>query len=202
MQPNGWEWETEMSKPAIKHCLTTLALLALAPGLVLAEQGKVLKSNEVTADVFTRAVLSGEGAPESELGPGVRARTLGARPAQAAQPARPSSVSVLITFNTNSAILTPSARAALDQIGKALGKNQLADLNFVLEGHADPRGTDELNQRLSQERAESVVQYLVSSHGINANRLKPVGKGAQELLKPEQPTAPENRRVTFVPSGR
>lgn len=176
--------------------LTLIAALLLVPGLVSGQQ--VFKAEEVTADSFTRALLGEAGAGDAgeDLGPGIRTRTLGARPSRAA------SVSVMITFHTNSATLTPKARAALDEIGKALSRGQVADLTFVLEGHADPRGSAEKNLRLSQSRAESVVAYLVQRHGISPERLQAVGKGDTQPLKPHNPAAPENRRVTFVPGNR
>jgi flagellar motor protein MotB len=43
-----------------------------------------------------------------------------------------------------------------------------------------------------------VVACLVDHFGLPSARLQPVGKGSSELLRPEQPTAPENRRVTIV----
>jgi flagellar motor protein MotB len=43
-----------------------------------------------------------------------------------------------------------------------------------------------------------VVAYLVDHFGLQTSRLQPVGKGSSELLRPDTPTAPENRRVTIV----
>ena len=51
---------------------------------------------------------------------------------------------------------------------------------------------------LPEARALAVVDYLVATHGVAAERLAPVGKGSSELLNPERPDAPENRRVTIV----
>lgn len=114
-----------------------------------------------------------------------------------ASQAKPSA-SVLITFVTNSAQLTDRARASLDVVGHALQSNQLSSFRFVIEGHADPRGNTDDNLRLSLERAESVVQYLVAQHLVAPDRLKAVGKGDTELLNTRQIDAPENRRVTIV----
>lgn len=116
--------------------------------------------------------------------------------AKAAQP-KPSA-SVLITFVTNSSELTARARAALDVVGQALQANQLLTYKFVIEGHADPRGNHEDNMRLSQARAESVVEYLVARHGLARDRLSAVGKGDTELYNKQEIDAPENRRVTIV----
>jgi outer membrane protein OmpA-like peptidoglycan-associated protein len=115
-----------------------------------------------------------------------------------AAPAKKTSASVLITFVTNSAELTDRARAALDVVGRALKADRLASFRFAIEGHADPRGDSEANLRLSQSRADSVVNYLTTQHEINRDRLKPIGKGDSELLNTRQIDAPENRRVTIV----
>lgn len=111
-------------------------------------------------------------------------------------PSQPPQASMLITFETNSADLTPKARDMLDVLGRALRSDQLSSFHFSIEGHADPRGTSELNRQLSQLRADSVVRYLTVQQGIDINRLSGVGKGDAEQLNPSDPTAPENRRVT------
>ncbi len=107
------------------------------------------------------------------------------------------SASVLITFVTNSAAVTPAAQKELDIIAGALQANELSNFSFFVEGHADPRGPDDYNMSLSQRRAESVVQYLADVRGVAPERLIPVGKGETEQLIPERPAAPENRRVTI-----
>jgi outer membrane protein OmpA-like peptidoglycan-associated protein len=83
-------------------------------------------------------------------------------------------------------------------VAKALQSDQLAGLSFKVEGHADPRGGAEHNLKLSQARAESVVAYLVQKHGVLPERLSAEGKGSSELMLPNKPEAPENRRVTIV----
>lgn len=103
---------------------------------------------------------------------------------------------MLITFQTNSAELTPGAKQYLDKLGRSLKSDRMTSFSFMIEGHADPRGSDEANLHLSELRAESVVNYLSSVHQIDRSRLKPVGKGKTELLNTDRPDAPENRRVT------
>lgn len=110
---------------------------------------------------------------------------------------RQAAASLLITFETNSAQLTASARTALDSLGAALNSDQLASYNFAVEGHADPRGTAEHNLVLSRARARSVAEYLYKQHGIEKGRLDPIGKGDKELANAADPTAAVNRRVTI-----
>ena len=75
--------------------------------------------------------------------------------------------------------------------------DRLARFKFSIEGHADPRGASDSNQRLSEERAEAVRQYLVQTKNIESERLQSVGKGDKEPLNVNDPAAPENRRVTI-----
>jgi outer membrane protein OmpA-like peptidoglycan-associated protein len=67
----------------------------------------------------------------------------------------------------------------------------------VIEGHTDATGSDDYNLSLSQRRAASVKQYLISVHGIDAARLEAVGLGKTRPLYAADPFAPENRRVQF-----
>jgi len=116
----------------------------------------------------------------------------------AAQP----KVSLLITFETNSATLTARSRQSLDVVGQALASGKLAPFRFAIEGHADPRGSSTANLKLSQLRAESVRAYLVDTMRIDATRLDAVGKGDREPMNKASIDAPENRRVTIVNLSR
>jgi len=183
-------------RPLIRS-LSALALIA-GLGLVHAEGpahapagGPVLKGKAVTESNLIDALTPDE-APVVTRSLRVQRDTPGQ------QAARKPSASLLITFETNSADLTPSAKKQLDVVAQALRNNKLAEYNFNVEGHADPRGTHDLNLTLSQERAESVRQYLITAHQIDASRLKAVGKGDSELLNTANPAAVENRRVTIV----
>jgi outer membrane protein OmpA-like peptidoglycan-associated protein len=167
--------------------------LLLAAGLAAAgsaaAQTQPLKANEVTEAAITDAL-----APPVASGPRARGFAPSLKPAKK----QTASAAVLITFVTASAELTPESKQALDVVARALRGGKLQNLSFGVEGHADPRGDSEKNLELSRERAESVVAYLVNEHGIDRQRLVPVGKGASEPMNTAQPDAPENRRVTFV----
>jgi OOP family OmpA-OmpF porin len=113
-------------------------------------------------------------------------------------PKKKASASLLITFETNSAELTANAKQQLDVVAAALKNDRLADYTFNVEGHADPRGNAESNLVLSQQRAQSVRDYLVTQHSIAGDRLKAEGKGDTDLMNRKVPAAPENRRVTIV----
>ena len=177
-------------KKFVVHAALAAALLAGA-GAAPA-QSQPMKTNEVTEAAIVDALTPPAGAVAG--GP----RTRGFQPGMRPKINKPSSAAVLITFVTNSAELTAESRSALDVIARALRSGKLSSLNFVVEGHADPRGDADHNMELSKARAEAVVGYLVAEHGIDRQRLIPVGKGSSEPLNKAQLDAPENRRVTFV----
>ncbi|MBC7944723.1 MAG: OmpA family protein [Burkholderiales bacterium] len=163
-------------------------LLAAFAMPAAAESGKVLQGEQITESALIEALTPTEN---------IRTRSIRVTRDQA-EPAQPAKASLLIIFDTNSANLTPRAKHSLDAVGRALKSDDLAEFKFVIEGHADPRGGPELNQRLSQARAESVRQYLVRAHGVEERRMGAVGKGDSELMNSQNPIAAENRRVTIV----
>lgn len=155
----------------------------------------VLKGNQVTESALVDALAIE--APDAASGV-MRGFRPASKPGAPPVKAGPGKASLLITFATNAADLSTDAQRQLDVMARALQTDTLAGFSFRVEGHADARGEAETNQRLSQQRAQAVVDYLVSKHGILADRLNAIGKGSAEPLNKIQANAPENRRVTFV----
>lgn len=157
----------------------------------------VLKGSQVTESALVDALqIEGPAAPEdSRLRGFAPARRVGGDPVR---PPSAGKANVMITFQTDSAELTPEGTRILDTVAKALQSDKLAGFAFTIEGHADPRGSVDHNLVLSQSRAQAVVDYLVKVHGVLPERLAAVGKGSTELLDTARPDSPENRRVTIV----
>jgi OmpA-OmpF porin, OOP family len=112
----------------------------------------------------------------------------------AAQTSQPFAISVPFAFN--SAMLTPDAFEALDNIAEGIKLVQLPG-DLIIEGHTDAKGGDAYNLKLSVRRAAAVKRYFAQHHKIAANKLKAVGKGRAEPLNGANPMAAENRRVQF-----
>ncbi|MEE9344475.1 MAG: OmpA family protein [Methylococcales bacterium] len=110
-------------------------------------------------------------------------------------------ISVNLTFDFNSTLLTNSTKATLDNLGKAMQDEQLKPYNFIIEGHTDSKGDATYNWELSLRRAGAVKRYLIENHQIGLERTKVVGKGETELVYPEKPEAPGNRRVVIINAG-
>lgn len=172
-----------------------------------AGNGKVLSGKAVTESNLLDALTPSAAAPATGGANGdadvsVRTRSLRVTsntPAAAVlAPRKKASASLLITFETNSAQLTPRSKDQLDVVAGALKNDRLKDFNFEVEGHADSRGAPDANQVLSQQRAESVRAYLVGNHSIAEARLRAVGKGDTEPMNTRDVAAAENRRVTIT----
>ena len=82
-----------------------------------------------------------------------------------------------IFYDFDKATLRPESTAALDKLVLLLQENP--NVTIELSAHCDYKGSAEYNKRLSQRRAEAVVAYLIE-HGIEQERLTPVGYGKEK----------------------
>lgn len=157
-------------------------LFVVAAAVSAQDVGLILRDGNVNETALMEALVPPKGKTKS--------------PMLSSTQARKPQAHMLMTFDTNSAELTPESRKMLDALGRVMQAERLSSHKFTIEGHADPRGGEQFNLELSRRRADAVVTYLSQAHGIDASRLEAVGKGQSDLLRPEQPEAPENRRVT------
>ena len=82
-----------------------------------------------------------------------------------------------VLFDYDSAKLDSSAKILLDAQSRFLRAN--SDLNFIVEGHCDERGTREYNLALGEQRATAVRDYLVIQ-GIDPDRIKVISYGKEK----------------------
>jgi len=122
----------------------------------------------------------------------VKGKTRGLRQSQDADIP---SVDLTVNFEFDSANLTQDAMVTLKTVASALNSTELGDQKFLIEGHTDAVGSEGYNDLLSERRAVAVLSYLTGQQDVSSDRLNPIGKGERELLAPESPDAPENRRV-------
>lgn len=101
-----------------------------------------------------------------------------------------------VTFRVNSAVLSPETKRQLDEFA-AKAVNAKA-YTIEVAGHTDSTGSEAKNFRLSQQRAEAVVQYLAVIHKIPLRRfVTPMGFGKTEAVADNTTVAgrAQNRRV-------
>ena len=102
-----------------------------------------------------------------------------------------------VTFDYNKASLTAVAKSNLDKLVEVF--NEYPDTDLLIVGHTDNVGSQNYNLPLSQKRAQSVKDYLVSK-GISSSRLTSKGKGLEEPIA-DNTTAEgraQNRRVEIA----
>jgi outer membrane protein OmpA-like peptidoglycan-associated protein len=103
-----------------------------------------------------------------------------------------------IHFAFNSAEIQPAGYPALNDWVKLMKDNPF--MTAEIQGHTDAVGSESYNQDLSERRAGSVVNYLVSQ-GVERGRLTPMGYGESRLAVQTQEKSEENRRVVFKVTG-
>lgn len=99
-------------------------------------------------------------------------------------------------FEKGKAILPENAKFVLHDLAKVMTKNP--EIKLRLEGHTSAEGDADFNQKLSEQRAQAAVDFLINNEGIDASRLDAKGFGSSRLKNTENPMAPENRRTEFI----
>ncbi len=102
-----------------------------------------------------------------------------------------------IRFDVNKSTLKPESMGIINEIYELMEK--YPDLKFSVDGHTDSDGDAAFNQTLSEERAKTVMDKLISL-GISPDRLSYKGLGETESISSNETAEgkAENRRVEFV----
>ena len=106
-------------------------------------------------------------------------------------------ITYAITFDIGKANIKPESMTEINRIAQLMKDN--GDLKFEVQGHTDNTGTVAGNQKLSEQRAQAIVNKLVEM-GIEANRLSAKGMGQSAPLADNSTDEgrAKNRRVEFV----
>lgn len=102
-----------------------------------------------------------------------------------------------IYFDFDKATLTPASRELLKTNGEWLRINP--DIEIIIEGHCDERGTNEYNLALGDRRAESVKMFLLDL-GVDNSRLKTISYGEERPSESDHTETAwaKNRRAHFL----
>jgi outer membrane protein OmpA-like peptidoglycan-associated protein len=103
-----------------------------------------------------------------------------------------------VLFPSGQSTLLPLARQRLDRVAEVL-KEVDSGKTVLVEGHTDSRGSEQLNMRLSLDRANAVREHLIS-RGIDPSHLRSVGRGEKDPLVSNDSAEgrANNRRVVLV----
>ncbi len=102
-----------------------------------------------------------------------------------------------INFALNSSELKSSSFDLLDTLVDIV--NRCPDMNVVIEGHTDSKGSEAINMQVSTSRADAVYRYLLQQ-GVPDSRVRPVGYGESRPLfsNDTRENRARNRRIEFV----
>ncbi len=101
-----------------------------------------------------------------------------------------------IHFETARAQIAPESYSLLDDLARVA--SECREAKIEIEGHTDANGSEQMNRKLSQARAESVVEYLTAK-GVAADRLSAAGYGESRPVADNKTEAgrAKNRRIEF-----
>jgi len=160
-------------------------------------------AGEEQAEAAEQAKQTGEeaatGISEEELAAQERAEAEAEkrrRQAEEERAARQEFVNENIYFGFDDSSLTKKARQILAEKAEWLRKH--SDVEVVIEGHCDERGTKEYNMALGQRRAQSIKNYLINA-GIDSSRLASISYGEERPVDPRhnEMAWAKNRRGVF-----
>lgn len=108
-----------------------------------------------------------------------------------------------MNFSTNRSEIPSASIATLEKVKQVMGK--LEPGQVVIEGHTDSVGTADVNQKLSEARAEAIKEFLVSDSAITAEKVETRGLGYEKPISSNKTKSgrAQNRRVDIIisPSG-
>ncbi|MGE5236682.1 MAG: OmpA family protein [Acidobacteriota bacterium] len=104
-----------------------------------------------------------------------------------------------VHFGFNKYDLSPEAKAALDAFAARL-KSENKNVYIEIQGHTDNIGSEQVNLKLGQWRADAVLRYLNMNGGVPLNRMNAISYGEYKPITDNKTAADraKNRRVTLV----
>jgi len=104
-----------------------------------------------------------------------------------------------VKFGFNKADISPEAKAALDAFAEKV-KAENKNVYIEVQGHTDNVGSEEINLKLGQKRADAVVRYLSMQHGFPLFRMNAISYGEYKPIADNKTKdgRAQNRRVSLV----
>ncbi len=103
-----------------------------------------------------------------------------------------------VYFEFDRSAIKPSEQGKLDAVATYLKSNQ--NIQLVIEGHCDERGTEEYNRALGERRAIAAREYLLQKHGISSEMITTAsfGEDKPKSLERTEEAYAQNRRAEFI----
>ena len=185
-----------------------LGLLTGALMLLAASAPPAYAQPAVPAENLVTALIGLDAAPDLDVAAlrqqaleRIKARADAAplkRPPVAAQLLNLPQFSIDVQFDADSPIIRPDSYRTLGRIADALQDPALLAYGFLVVGHTESTGKRENNLTLSQRRADSVRDVLITTFKVSSKRLQAVGLGEEQLRDAAHPAAPVNQRIQVI----
>ena len=103
-----------------------------------------------------------------------------------------------LTFGSNESSIMTESLPLLAKVEKAIDVYPRSEI--IIEGHTDSQGDDQLNQKLSQQRADSIKQYMINAMRIQSYRIIATGFGETKPVANNETALgrEKNRRIDIV----
>jgi len=100
-----------------------------------------------------------------------------------------------LNFPVGSSEIRPANFSLLTKLQRVI--REFPDGEIVISGHTDARGNDASNQKLSEERAQAVREYLLANMDVESSRMEAVGYGESEPIATNETESgrEKNRRI-------
>ncbi len=110
------------------------------------------------------------------------------------------SINIPLNFVSGSTQLDPSTRSNVNVLASTLADDDFSGQNFLLVGHADNVGEEDVNLRLSERRAVAIYEAITSLQPTLTDRIQTAGRGEEQLLSLGLSDADHrvNRRVEVI----
>ncbi len=107
-----------------------------------------------------------------------------------------------VLFDPDSSLIRPGSYGMIGSLADALTDPKLQPYRFLIVDHTESGGRRDFNLTLSQRRADSIRDVLVTTFKISGKRLLALGLGEEQLQDGNRPTAPVNARVQIIAFGK
>jgi OmpA-OmpF porin, OOP family len=103
-----------------------------------------------------------------------------------------------VRFDPDTSIVRPESYQSLGRIADALLRQPLLPYGILIVGHTESTGKRDYNLTLSQRRADSIRDVLVTTFKISPKRIQAIGLGEEQLLDAAQPSAAINQQFQIM----
>jgi OOP family OmpA-OmpF porin len=107
-----------------------------------------------------------------------------------------------VVFDPDSSLIRPASYGMIGSLADALSDPKLRPYKFLIVDHTESGGRRDANLTLSQRRADSIRDVLVSTFKISNKRLVSLGLGEEQLQDSSKPASPVNARVQIIAFGQ